>query len=151
TGVCVMALDEGMDTGPVYRQSATPINPRETAGELRSRLVAVGTPLLVETVDLLPDLEPLPQAGEAPHAAKVEGGEFRLDWTRPAEELDRIVRAGNPRPGAWTELDGQRFKVLRAAPDGSAEGEPGTVNADGVAATGDGALRLVEIQAAGKP
>ena len=105
TGVCVMALDEGMDTGPVYRHLATPIGAHETAGELRARLVDLGTPLLVETVDLLPDLEPVAQTGDATHAAKLDVDEFRLDWTRPASELDRVVRAGNPRPGAWTELD----------------------------------------------
>jgi methionyl-tRNA formyltransferase len=151
TGVCVMALDEGMDTGPVYRRVATPIDGHESAGELRARLVELGTPLLVETVDLLPDLEPTPQTGDATHAAKLEVDEFRLDWARPAVELDRVVRAGNPRPGAWTEADGQRLKVLRAAPDDVADGEPGTVRADGVTATGDGGLRLVEIQPAGKP
>jgi methionyl-tRNA formyltransferase len=150
TGVCVMALDEGMDTGPVYRRLATPIGPRETAGELRTRLVELGTPLLVETVDLLPSLEPSAQVGEATHAAKLEVDEFRLDWTRPAVELDRVVRAGNPRPGAWTELDEQRVKVLRVALE-PGDGEPGTVTADGVTATGGGALRLVEVQPAGKP
>jgi len=150
TGVCVMALDEGMDTGPVYRRVATPIGEHETAGELRARLVEVGTPLLVETVALLPDLEPAPQSGEATHAAKLEVDEFRLDWTRPATELDRIVRAGNPRPGAWTELDGQRLKVLRSVPGDAADGEPGTMRDDGVVTTANGGLQLLEVQPAGK-
>jgi methionyl-tRNA formyltransferase len=151
TGVCVMALDEGMDTGPVYRHLATAIGPHETAGELRARLVQLGTPLLAETVDLLPDLEPVPQRGEATHAAKLDVDEFRLDWSRPAVDLDRVVRAGSPRPGAWTELDGQRFKVLRSVPVDGTDGEPGVVTDDGVVATGTGALRLLEVQPAGKP
>jgi methionyl-tRNA formyltransferase len=151
TGVCVMALDEGMDTGPVYRHLATPIGAHETAGELRARLVELGTPLLVETVDLLPDLEPVAQTGDATHAAKLDVDEFRLDWSRPASELDRVVRAGNPRPGAWTELDDSRFKVLRTAPDGDGDGLSGAVSSDGVVATGAGGLRLLEVQPAGKP
>ena len=150
TGVCVMALDEGMDTGPVYRHLATPIGEHETAGELRARLVELGTPLLVETVALLPDLEPIPQVGEATHAAKLEVAQFRLDWTRSAAELDRVVRAGNPRPGAWTELDGQRIKVLRSVPGDPADGAPGDLSDDGVVMTGDGGLRVLDVQPAGK-
>jgi methionyl-tRNA formyltransferase len=150
TGVCVMALDEGMDTGPVYRHLATPFGAHETAGELRARLVDLGTPLLVETVSLLPDLEPVPQTGEATHAAKLDVDEFRLDWTRAAVELDRVVRAGNPRPGAWTELDGQRLKVLRSLPNDQTNGVPGDVTDEGVVTTGNGGLRLLEVQPAGK-
>jgi methionyl-tRNA formyltransferase len=151
TGVCVMALDEGMDTGPVYRHVVTPIGARETAGELRARLVELGTPLLVDTIAVLPDLQPTPQTGAPTHAAKLEVDEFRLDWTRPAVELDRVVRAGNPRPGAWTELDGQRLKVLRSLPVEPVDGEPGRVSHDGVVAAGAGGLRLLEVQPAGKP
>ena len=154
TGVCVMALDEGMDTGPVYARYATPIGPDETAGELRARLVDAGTRLLVTTVDAIAaGLEPVAQAGEPTHAAKLAVEEFRLDWSRPAEELARIVRAGNPRPGAWTELDGQRCKVLRAAsePDPAAvDGPPGGVDPGGCVRTGGGRLRLVEVQPSGK-
>jgi len=153
TGVCVMALDEGMDTGPVYRHLATPIGEHETAGELRARLVALGTPLLVETVALLPELAPTEQSGEATHAAKLDVDEFRLDWARPAIELDRVVRAGNPRPGAWTELDGQRVKILRTqVVDGDPpDGGLGAVHADGHVGTGAGVLQLREVQPAGKP
>jgi methionyl-tRNA formyltransferase len=153
TGVCVMALDEGMDTGPVYARLVTPIGAEETAGELRARLVVEGTPLLVTTVGAIGDLEPVAQEGETMPAAKLTVEEFRLDWTRPAEELARVVRAGNPRPGAWTELDGRRCKVLRAVVEPSAdaaEGPPGSVDAAGCVGTGDGRLRLVEVQPAGK-
>ena len=154
TGVCVMALDEGMDTGAVYTRVATPIGPDETAGELRARLVAVGTPLLVDTVAAVAaGLEPAPQTGEATHAAKLTVEEFRLDWSRPAEELARLVRAGNPRPGAWTELDGQRCKVLRAVAEpapAAVAGPPGGVDPGACVCTGRGRLRLLEVQPAGK-
>ena len=153
TGVCVMAVDEGMDTGAVYARVATPIAPDETAGELGARLVALGTPLLVEVLADLTDRTPEPQVGEPTHAAKLTVDEFRLDWTRPAPELVRQVMAGNPRPGAWTTHDGRRCKVLRAAvePDDDGDaGTPGTVDADGRVATGAGRLRLIEVQPEGR-
>lgn len=153
TGVCVMALDEGMDTGPVYAEVVTPIGPDETAGELRARLVGLGTPLLVDVLADLADRTPVPQAGEATHAAKLAVEEFRLDWSRPAADLVRVVRAGNPRPGAFTECDGQRVKVLRAVVEPVEPGEPapvGAVDQEGRVRTGAGQVRLVEVQPAGK-
>jgi methionyl-tRNA formyltransferase len=152
TGVCVMAIDEGMDTGPVFACAPTAIRDDETAGELHARLVQLGTPLLLDTVATVESLEPKPQAGEPSHAAKLTVEEFRLDWTRPAADLARVIRAGNPRPGAWTDLDGTRLKVLRAEPSRTAaNGEPGDVDELGTVRTGDGVLQLVEVQPAGKP
>jgi len=158
TGVCVMALDEGMDTGPVYACVPTPIDPDETAGELAARLVALGTPLLVDVLADLPTRQPRPQHGEPTHAAKVTVEEFRLDWSRPAAELARQVMAGNPRPGAWTTVDGRRLKVLRARVAGPGPSHapgprplPGIVDATGTVGTGDGSLRLVEVQPEGRP
>jgi len=161
TGVCVMAVDEGMDTGAVYARVATPIDPDETAGELGARLVALGTPLLVEVLADLPARTPAAQVGEATHAAKLTVDEFRLDWARPAAELARRVMAGNPRPGAWTTVDARRLKVLRARADGEAvapaaggpggSARPGQVDADAGVATGAGRLRLLEVQPEGKP
>ena len=151
TGVCVMALDEGMDTGPVYAHAVTPIGSDETAGELRARLVEIGTPLLVQTLNDVGTATPTPQTGEPTHAAKLSVDEFRLDWTAPADDLARIVRAGNPRPGAWTDLDGARFKVLRAIVTATAPaGSPGDVDATGSVVTGTGGLQLVEVQPAAK-
>lgn len=153
TGVCVMAVDEGMDTGAVYARIATPIRPDETAGELGARLVALGTPLLVDVLADLPARTPEPQAGEPTRAAKLTVDEFRLDWSRPAVELARRVMAGNPRPGAWTTVDGRRLKVLRACAepsDASAPALPGSVDAGGVVTTGDGRLRLLEVQPEGR-
>lgn len=114
TGVCVMQIEKGLDTGDVYACVRTPIDREETAGELRRRLVALGTDLLVATVPDLATLTARPQQGEPTHADKLTVEEFELDFTRPPEELVRVVRAGNPRPGAWTTVDGRRLKIWRA-------------------------------------
>jgi len=114
TGVCVMQIEKGLDTGDVYACVRTPIDPDETAGELRQRLVEIGTELLVATVPDLPTLTAQPQVGEPTHADKLTVEEFELDFTRPPAELVRVVRAGNPRPGAWTTVDGRRLKIWRA-------------------------------------
>jgi methionyl-tRNA formyltransferase len=157
TGVCVMAIDEGMDTGPVYASAATPIDPDETAGELRDRLVALGTPLLVDVLADLPARSPVPQRGEPTYAPKLTVDEFHLDWSRPAIEVARVVRAGNPRPGAWTRLDGHRFKIWRAAPEPGSDAEPGLglvpgeVDRHAVVQTGRGGLRLETVQPEGRP
>lgn len=114
TGVCVMRVDTGLDTGPVFAVERTPIGPEETAGELRARLVQLGTELMVETLPRVPELEPVPQAGEPTYADKLDVGEFELNWSRPAEEILRVIRAGNPRPGAWTTVGDTRLKIWRA-------------------------------------
>ena len=146
TGVCVMGLEEGLDTGPVYGRVEVPIGPEETAAELRARLVEAGTGLLVRLLaEGLP--EPEPQSGEPTYAAKVEPGELCLDWSRPAAELHRVVRVG----GAWTTFGGARLKVHRALVDpGRADLPPGVLDGTAVG-TGDGVLRLVEVQAEGRP
>jgi methionyl-tRNA formyltransferase len=114
TGVCIMELEQGLDTGPVYARAATPIGPDETAGELHERLVRIGTDLLLETVPAVRVATPEPQVGEATYAEKLTVEEFHLDAAAPAEDLVRRVRAGNPRPGAWLTVDGKRLKVWRA-------------------------------------
>ena len=152
TGVCVMRIDAGLDTGPVFACEATPIGADETAGELRARLVGLGTRLLVDTLPAVPELEPVEQVGEPVYAEKLAVEEFRLDPARPAEELARIVRAGNPRPGAWLVVGGHRVKVRRAHPetaDGGASGV-GMLDGRGRLATGRGALVLDEVQPEGK-
>ena len=149
TGVCVMELEEGLDTGPVYARERTPISDSETAGELRARLVTLGTELLLRS---LPDVgvrAPLPQEGEPTYAEKLTVEEFRLDPSRPASELARVVRAGNPRPGAWMMIDGQRVKVLRAHAEGGI-GVPGVVMPPGELMTSNGILSLDEVQVGGK-
>jgi methionyl-tRNA formyltransferase len=117
TGVCIMAIAKGLDTGDVYARAMTPIAPRETAGMLRARLVDLGTDLLLDTLPKLSSITPEPQSGEPTYADKLTVDEFELDWAQPAEQLDRVIRAGNPRPGAWTTVDGKRLKILAATID----------------------------------
>jgi methionyl-tRNA formyltransferase len=149
TGVCLMRIEEGLDTGGIYASASTPIEPDETAGELRDRLTAFGTRLLLEHLPNVPDTQPVPQEGEPTYAEKLTVDEFRIDSSRPAVVAARIVRAGNPRPGAWMVVDGKRVKVWRARPE-PGEGEPGVVRRPGELVTADGTLRLDEVQPEGK-
>ncbi|MFN8036036.1 MAG: methionyl-tRNA formyltransferase [Acidimicrobiia bacterium] len=156
TGVCLMQIEAGLDTGPVFARRAVGIDPDETAGELHARLVELGTALLLETLPGLASATPEPQVGEHTYAARLTVEEFELDWARPARELALLARAGNPRPGAWTTLGGKRFKVWRAraadaGPAAGAADTPGLVGPHGTVVTGDGALVLVEVQPEGKP
>lgn len=109
TGVCVMALEEGLDTGGVYARREVPIGPETTAAELREELVGVGTELLVGTL-ASPLGEPEPQHGEVTHAAKFTSADFEIDWTRSVEDVHRLVRVG----GAWTTFRGKRLKINSA-------------------------------------
>ena len=145
TGVCLMALEEGLDTGPVYRRSVTPIDPDETVGALRNRLVASGTIMLINA--LAEGLgEPQPQQGEPTHAAKLQPAEFIIDWNRSAVELHRLVLLGS----AWTTFRQKRVKILNARTVETIAGRPGSL--DGlVVATGKGGLELLEVQPEGKP
>ena len=133
TGVCIMRVEADLDTGPVFAVRRTPIGTEDTAGDLRERLVTIGAELLVETVPRLAELQPVPQDGEATYADKLSVDEFRIDWSRPAAEIDRLVRAGNPRPGAWTTVDGRRLKVWRARRRDDGNLEPTEVQPDGKA------------------
>ncbi len=106
TGVCVMAVDEQLDTGAVYARAEVPIGDETTADELRAVLVEVGSRLLVDTLaDGLP--EPVPQSGEPTYAAKIDPAELRIDWSRPPAEIHRLIRIG----GAWTTFRGARVKI----------------------------------------
>lgn len=146
TGVCVMAVEEGLDTGAVYSCSTVPIPTTITAAELAENLATVGAELLVRT--LSGGLgEPTPQEGEPVYAAKLTPAELELDWNRPACELDRFVRVG----GAWTTRRGSRVKVHRSVvhPLARPVGEPGALHGD-LVTTGEGALQLIEVQPEGK-
>ena len=119
TGVCVMAVDETLDTGAVYARESLTIDADETAGDLHARLNALGAELLVRTIPNVLSTVPEPQHGETTYAEKLTVEEFELDLTRPAAQLVRLVRAGNPRPGAWLEFEDGRLKVWNAhAEDG---------------------------------
>ena len=133
TGVCIMEIEKGLDTGAVFARASTPIDDEETAGELRERLVALGTDLLVDTLPDIATITPEPQVGEPTSADKLTVEEFELDFSRPTEELVRVVRAGNPRPGAWTTVDGRRLKVWRARAGDDGLFEPLEVQPEGKA------------------
>jgi methionyl-tRNA formyltransferase len=149
TGACLMALDEGLDTGGVYDRREVAIGPEETAAELRGRLVQLGTEMLVERLaDGLAGLgTPVPQEGEPTYAAKLTREDLHLDWSRPASELGRVVRCGR----AWTTVQGKRLVVLKARPGPGEESgdEPGRLEGTSVV-TGDGRLDLIEVAAEGR-
>lgn len=152
TGICIMQMEAGLDTGPVLARAATPIAADDTAGSLHDRLAGIGARLVVETLAALPlPAEPQPADGVT-YAAKIDKAESAIDWTRPAAELDRQVRAFNPFPGAHGMLDGVAVKVWQAHPVSDC-GEPGEVLSAGrdgiVVACGDGALVVTELQKAG--
>jgi len=152
TGVCLMQLEAGLDTGPVYACETTPITEDDTGGTLRARLAEIGTALLVRELPKVLVTDPVPQSGEPTYADKLTVDEFQLDWTQPAVNLARTVRAANPKPGAWTTARGKRLKVLRAhaEPDDSGALEPGALSAVRVG-TADGVLVLDDVQPEGKP
>jgi len=151
TGVCIMQMEAGLDTGPVLLREAVTIGPEETAGDLHDRLSALGARLIVEALARLGDLvpEPQPEAGVT-YAAKIDKAEARVDWHRPAEEVDRCIRGLSPFPGAWCMAGDERVKLL-ASRLAEGEGAPGEV-LDGAAtvACGSGAVRLLRLQRAGR-
>jgi methionyl-tRNA formyltransferase len=145
TGVCLMALDPGLDTGPVYDCVRTPIDPHESVDALRARLVEIGTDLLVDRLSK-PLGAPIPQTGEATYAAKIDPRELELDFERPAIEVHRTVRVGR----AWTTFRGRRLQVLEAAPVESGPSPTGAV-AGLVVGCGDGTgLELRTVKPEGK-
>jgi methionyl-tRNA formyltransferase len=151
TGVSIMRMEAGLDTGPVLMRDAIQIAPHDTAGSLHDRLAALGARLIVEALARLDTLVPAPQpeAGVT-YAAKIDKTEARVDWTRPGAEIDRLIRGLSPFPGAWAHLGGERVKLLLSERvEGS--GAPGEVLDDRLAiACGDGAIRLMRLQRAGK-
>ncbi|MFP4235565.1 MAG: methionyl-tRNA formyltransferase [Nitriliruptoraceae bacterium] len=160
TGVTTFVLDEGMDTGPVLRSVPVAIEPQESAGELLARLADLGAPVLVESLHALElGATPVPQpAHGATLAPKIRPEDVAIAFDRPARELANLVRSADPAPGAHARWRGERCKVFRALAEDvpvPADATPGTVLATDrtgvLVATGDGALRLTEVQPAGKP
>ncbi|MDP5334305.1 MAG: methionyl-tRNA formyltransferase [Paracoccaceae bacterium] len=151
TGICIMQMEAGLDTGPVLLREATPIGAEETTGQLHDRLSQMGARLIVDALARLDDLVPSvqPEAGVT-YAAKIDKAEAAVDWTRPATQVDRLIRGLSPFPGAWTLHDGQRIKLLGARlADGA--GAPGEVLDDALTvACGTGAVQLLRLQRAGR-
>ncbi len=114
TGVGIMAVDLSLDTGAIYAEARVTIGGTETAGELHARLNVLGTDLLVRTLPQVSTMTPTPQVGEPTYAEKLTVAEFELDLAGPVDHNLRLVRAGNPRPGAWLAFEGDRLKVWQA-------------------------------------
>jgi methionyl-tRNA formyltransferase len=144
TGVCLMAVEEGLDTGGVYAKREVRIRRTSTATELAGQLAVLGADLLVDRLRHGLGLAE-PQVGEVTYAEKLTREDRRLAWARPADELDRVVRVG----GAWTTLGDRVLKVVAARPTDGPDAAPGTVVGD-VVACGTGGLQLVTVQPEGK-
>ncbi len=150
TGVCIMQMEAGLDTGPVLLREATDIGVEETAGALHNRLSGMGARLVVDALARLPDLTPhaQPEHGVT-YAAKIDKAEARVDWTRPAVEVDRLIRGLSPFPGAWCDVQGERVKLLGSRlADGA--GAPGQVLGGFTIACGEGAVEVTRAQRPGK-
>jgi len=155
TGITIMQMDAGMDTGPVLHQVTTPIAPDETGGELTARLAELGAEALVEALTLLEETglvaQPQPSTGVT-LAPKIRREEERIDWTCPAETVARKIRAFDPKPGAWTRCGAVELKLFGGRAE-AAQGEPGRVLAAGDVlrvACGTGAVTASEVQPAGR-
>ena len=166
TGVCIMQMDEGLDTGPVFATRRCPIGPEDTAGSLHDTLARLGCEALLETLDGLArgPMQAVPQGGScATYAQRIEKTEAHLDWRQDACSLERRVRAFNPAPMAWAFLPsrdgtagtGERLRILRArAEQCTTDATPGEViraaGDDLIVACSEGSLRLLEVQPAGR-
>jgi methionyl-tRNA formyltransferase len=152
TGVMVMRMEEGLDTGPVLMAERVAVG-RKTYSELHDELARLGADLMVRALSALErgSISETPQPSEgATYAKKILKEEARIDWTKSAREIDCLIRGLSPVPGAWCEVKGERLKILYAEP-ASGSGAPGTILGDQLTvACGDGALRLAHLQRAGK-
>ena len=151
TGVCIMQMAAGLDTGPVLMRKATALASDATTGAVHDRLSQMGARLIVDSLNRIDDLTPAPQPDVGvTYAEKIDKAEARVDWTRPAKEIDFQIRGLSPFPGAWSEVDGQRLKFLNCRlADGV--GQPGEVLNDRLTiACGSGAVEVLRLQRAGK-
>ncbi|WP_270731961.1 methionyl-tRNA formyltransferase [Shimia sp. Alg240-R146] len=151
TGVCIMQMDAGLDTGDVLLRREIAIGATETTAELHDRLSQLGSGAIADALANLSALKPEPQPSEGvTYAEKIAKSEAKIDWTATAGEVDRKIRGLSPFPGAWTEIDGQRVKLL-ASRIGAGQGEPGTLLDDALTvACASGSVQLLRLQRAGK-
>lgn len=150
TGICIMQMDAGLDTGAVLLRQATDIGATETTGLLHDRLSAMGAMLIVEALDRLPALSAQPQPEEGvSYASKIDKSEAQIDWTKDAGDIDRQIRGLSPFPGAWTLADGERIKLLGST-ECEGQGGAGDVLGGLRIACGTGAVQITRAQRAGK-
>ena len=150
TGICIMQMEAGLDTGPVLLRQTTPIEATETTGELHDRLSEMGAALILKALDGIETLPRTPQPEEGvTYAHKIDKAEARIDWSRPALDLIHQINGLSPFPGAWCEIAGERVKLLRAAP-AEGEAEAGEVLGGFTVACGTGALEILDAQREGK-
>ena len=150
TGVCIMQMDAGLDTGPVLLRETLDIGAEETTGALHDRVSALGAAAIVKTLARLDSLSPEPQAEQGvTYAEKIDKAEARVDWTKPAAEVDRLIRGLSPFPGAWCEIGGERVKLL-ASRLVAGSGTPGEVIGPLTIACGAGAVEILQAQRPGK-
>jgi len=150
TGVCIMQMEAGLDTGPVLLRKAVEIGAEETTAELHDRLSALGAGAIIEALANLDGLEPVLQPEEGvTYAKKIDKAEARVDWSKPAIEVDRLIRGLSPFPGAWCDVDGERLKLLRSRVV-EGKGAAGQVLGGLRIACGDGAVEILQAQRQGK-
>ena len=148
TGVCIMKMEAGLDTGPVLLQRRTVIGAEETTGDLHDRLSNLGADAIVEALETWPRAVPQPDDGVT-YAAKIDKAEARIDWSQSAVEVDRLIRGLSPFPGAWCLASGERLKLLRSRVV-EGQGAPGDVLDGFRIACGHGAVEIVQAQRPGK-
>ena len=149
SGVAIMQMEAGLDTGPVLAETRTPIVPQDTTADLHDRLSDLGATLILDVLDRLP-LVATPQSEDGvTYAAKIDKSEARIDWSQPASQVDRQIRGLSPFPGAWCQIDGERVKLLRSRL-ASGSGEPGQVLPGFTIACGEGAIQVLTAQRSGK-
>ena len=151
TGISIMQMDAGLDTGPVLLRAVTPINAADTTGDLHGRLSAMGAELMSDTLDRLDELKPEPQVTHSvTYARKIENSETQIDWTQPARCVDRQIRGLSPFPGAWTTFNGERVRLL-SSHLAKCQGEAGQVlGPDLTIACGTDSVRVTKLQRPGK-
>lgn len=151
TGVSIMQMEAGLDTGPVLLCEAVSIGAEDTAATLHDRLSALGARLIVQALASLDTLTPQPQPDTGvTYADKIDKAEARIDWTAPAQVVDAHIRGLSPFPGAWTEIGGERVKLL-ASRLAEGQGTPGEVLDDALTvACGEGAVQILRLQRAGR-
>jgi methionyl-tRNA formyltransferase len=150
TGVCIMQMEAGLDTGPVLLRESTPIGAEETTLQLHNRLSSLGAKAIVKALETLPGLTPSLQTDEGvTYAEKIRKDEARIDWTQPAEVIDRQIRGLSPFPGAWCELEGARLKILASRLVAGSGNAGEIINTPAYVACGSGAIELLRLQKAG--